>query len=188
MSPLVLSVERWDRERVREGVLGCPMCQARYPIRDGRVDFTPGTVRRPGAGEGADALRLAAQLGLTEPGGVILLTGKYANVHDSLTVLVDVICILVDGAPSHASRAVNFEIADRLPLVDGALRGAGVDSRSSPAFLADVVRTLRPGSRIVAPATSSLPEGARVLARDQNEWVGQVESRPDHVTLIRRRS
>jgi hypothetical protein len=185
--PLVLSVERWDNERVREGVLGCPLCQARYFIREGGVDFTPGTVRRPSSNEGADALRLAAQLGLSEPGGTILLTGRYANVHETLISLADVTCILIDGAPSAASKGVTFVIADRLPIVDGALRGAAVDSRSSPPFLADVMRSLRPGGRIVAPATASLPEGVNVLARDQSEWVGQVESRLDPIPIIRRK-
>ena len=78
----MLSVEKWAGSRVAEGILGCPVCHARYYIHQGSVDFAPGTDSLNHEGATVDPVRLAAQLSLTEPGGIILLTGRYAVVHD----------------------------------------------------------------------------------------------------------
>ena len=175
-SALVLSVESWAGPRVAEGVLGCPQCKARYPIRGGTIHFAgAGTVQRDNAAEGADVMRLAAQLGLTEPGGIILLAGRYATIHASLTDLVEVTCVLVGAEYSASPLAVNFVVGDRLPLVGHALRGAAIDVEGA-GILTDVVRCTRPGGRIVAPAASPIPSGVRLIARDDREWVGEVEN------------
>src|SRR4029434_6055806 len=85
-SSLVLSVEQWTEQRIAEGVLGCPMCHARYPIHRGVADFSKGVgvVRPPDEQPRADAMRLAAQLALADGGGVVLLTGRYAAAHEAL--------------------------------------------------------------------------------------------------------
>jgi uncharacterized protein YbaR (Trm112 family) len=175
-SALVLAVESWAGPRVAEGVLGCPVCKARYPIRKGTIHFAgAATVQREKADENAEVMRLAAQLGLTEPGGMILLTGGYATVHASLTELVEVTCLLVGAEYSAAPLAVNFVVEDRLPLVDHALRGAAVDA-DRVGMLTEVVRCTKPGGRIVAPAASQVPSGVRLVARDDREWVGEVDN------------
>ncbi len=131
-------------------------------------------------------MRLAAQLGLSEPGGIVLLTGSYAGAATELLDLVDVTCILIDEIAEDSDAAVTFRICDRLPLVDNSLRAAAVDeSRASVAFLADVARCLRPGGRVVAPAGSAGPASVQILARDEREWVGEVES-TEPLTPLRR--
>ncbi|MGH9203351.1 MAG: Trm112 family protein, partial [Vicinamibacterales bacterium] len=100
-SPLVLSADAWRGARILSGTLGCPVCHARYAIRDGGVDFT-GSDRsheayapdEPGT---FDSTRLAAQLDLSEPGGIILLTGRYATRVEDLSALVDAVYVLVDS-------------------------------------------------------------------------------------------
>jgi uncharacterized protein YbaR (Trm112 family) len=186
-SPLVLSADAWSGTRVMSGVLGCPVCHARYPIENGVVDFTSGSRPAPAAIEGeTDATRLAAQLGLAEAGGIVLLTGRYASGVAALLELVDVTCVLVDELAAGTADSVTFRIIDRLPLVDNALRAAAVDhSRANAAFLADVVRCVRPGGRLVVPISSSRPETVRILARDSREWVGEVES-TEPLTPLRR--
>jgi uncharacterized protein YbaR (Trm112 family) len=184
-SALVLSVESWAGPRVVEGVLGCPQCNARFQIRGGTIHFAgTGTVQREKTAEGADVMRLAAQLGLTEPGGLILLTGRYATVHASLTELVEVTCLLVGAEYSASPLAVNFVVEGRLPLVDHALRGAAIDVEGA-GISTDVVRCTRPGGRIVAPAAYPIPSSVRLIARDDLEWVGEVE---DVSTVQLRRS
>ena len=83
---LVLSVESWSGKRVSEGLLGCPLCHARYPIRQGAVDFTGGSsdVRHMVSDASVDVMRLAAQLQLNEPGGIVLLTGRYRRERGSV--------------------------------------------------------------------------------------------------------
>src|SRR6185503_16172063 len=97
-SSLVLSVEDWAGPRVSEGVLGCPICHARYRIHRGAVEFVPHaeSVRRPGAA--VDPVRLAAQLSLTEPGGIILLTGRFADAHEQLSQFAEAAYVLLDAA------------------------------------------------------------------------------------------
>lgn len=176
---LVLSVESWSGPRVSEGLLGCPVCHARYPIHEGAADFTggPTVVRRPDPGSPPEAMRLAAQLSLAEPGGIILLAGRHAASAEQLATLADVMCLLVAAAPSLSPFVVNIDVGDRLPLADGTLRGAAVDEQhSSLGILVEIARCVHARGRIVAPAQSPMPPGTLLIARDEREWVGEVEA------------
>lgn len=188
-SPLVLSVEAWHGSRIVRGVLGCPVCRARYSIVDGVVDFTGGdvhTTARSGSPPADDALRLAAQLGLAEPGGLVLLTGRYASQSRHLLDLVDVTCLLADASDPSSAEGVLLRLAERLPLGGGALRGAAIDSpRAASEFLAEVVRCTRGRGRIVGPAGAPVPVGASLIARDDREWVAEVEAVVTTVPLRR---
>jgi uncharacterized protein YbaR (Trm112 family) len=187
-SSLVLSVHAWSGQRVAEGLLGCPICHARYPIHRGVVDFTAGVevIRRDGLDGPADVMRLAAQLSLSEPGGIILLAGGYTAVADQLVQLAGVTCMLVDAPLSSSPGAVNLEVADRLPLAEGVLKGAAIDAlRATEAFLAGIARCVKPLGRIVAPSQSMQPRGCRLIARDAQEWVVEVEELTSPVTLRR---
>ena len=184
----MLSVESWSGQRVSEGQLGCPVCHARYPIRRGAVDFGGGShdVRHAPNSAPADAMRLAAQLSLTEAGGILLLTGPYAACADMLAEFADVTCLLVDAAPGLSETAVHIHVSERLPLVDRALRGAAVtESHNEPAFVAEVARCVRPGGRIVAPARMAVPIGSRLIARDDREWVVEMEGSSAPIPLRR---
>ncbi len=178
-STLVLSVEKWAGPRVAEGELGCPICHARYPIREGGIDFAGGTtVRRGTVTESPDPMRLVAQLNLREPGGMVLLTGSYGMIHEALSTLIESTCLIVDGAPTNSPLAVNLELNERVPLADRTLRGAAVDA-TGLRLLPDLVRCVMPGGRIVAPGDAPLPVGVTLIARDEREWVADVEgSRP----------
>ena len=185
-SALVLSVEQWAGPRVSEGLLGCPICHARYSIHRGAVEFAPGadSVRRAGAA--VDPLRLAAQLALTEPGGIILLTGRFADVHEELLQFVEATFVLVDAEATSSPMAVNFQVSDRLPFLDRALRAAAIDDRRATASaLTDVIRCVRGGGRIVMPASTPALTGLTAIARDDVELVGEVTSISTPVSLRR---
>lgn len=189
-SSLVLSVEAWSDLRVAEGLLGCPVCHARYPIHQGAVNFTAGAaiVRRNAPDTPVNVMRLAAQLSLTEPGGTILLAGGYADAADQLVQLAGVTCVLVDAPLSSLPGAVNLEVSDRLPLAERVLKGAAIDApRATEAFLDEIARRVRPLGRIVAPSRSTPPRGCRLIARDAQEWVAEVEEFPSPLTLRRAR-
>lgn len=172
---LVLAVESWAGPRIAEGTLGCPVCHARYAIHRGAIDFAPGSdsVRR--AGPAADPLRLAAQLSLTEPGGIMLLTGRYAAANEQLAPFGETTFVLIDAEDASLPTAVNIKVGDRLPFINGAFRAAAIDeTRTSVAFLAEVVRCLRDGGRLVMPASAPLPVQIRVIAQDDTETVGEA--------------
>lgn len=186
-SPLVLSVDAWSGHRIRDGVLGCPVCRARYPIRAGHVDFAGhSAVRQEGAGPPADPTRLAAQLALIEPGGIVLLTGRYAEAHAALAAMSEVTFLLVNSAVPPAPSAATMTVQSRLPLAEGTLRGAALDSPGiSAAFLPELARWIRPGGRVVATSGSPLPDGIRLLAEDSAEWVGELAYAGPTVALRR---
>ncbi len=192
-STLVLSAEQWAEGRVSSGFLGCPVCHARYAIRDGVADFTRGVASAAntpsGAVNAADGLRLAAQLDLSDGGGLVLLAGSYADHAPALDAIAHVTCVLLDAgfAIPASMQAVGIRLLDRIPLVDGSLRAAAVDeSGANLSFLAEVSRCVRDGGRVVAPVNSPMPRNVRLLARDEREWVGQIERLPSLVTPQRR--
>src|SRR6185312_15233461 len=78
---LVASIERADERDIVTGMLGCPICFAEYPIREGVVFFaenapTPAYV----APTEEDAMRLAAALDLTDARMTAVLHGSW-GVH-----------------------------------------------------------------------------------------------------------
>lgn len=178
----MLSVDRWAEGRVSDGFLGCPVCHARYEIREGVADFTNGERRddshRQPEVTGPDGLRLAAQLDLSEGGGLVMLTAGYSMLVPALNERVQATYLIVSSysASPGSPQEVSIRLLDRIPLVDGALRAAAIDaSHASARFLSEVARCVRDGGRIVAPADSPPPANARVLARDEREWVAKVE-------------
>ena len=186
-SSLVLSAEAWTGSQISSGVLGCPRCHARYPIRDGVLDFSGGAdVAEPlptTTGHATEAIRLAAQLGLIDSGGLILLSGRYTTSMERLIDIVDVTCLSVNA---DAAGCVRFKLRERLPLADWCLRGAAIDRpRNTLRFLAEVTRCVRDGGRLVAPADSPVPNGVRVVARDEREWVAEIAVSRQAIALRR---
>lgn len=185
---LVLSAESWNGSRVATGLLGCPACHARYPIVDGIVDFSGGTPapQPPDESLASEPVRLAAQLGLADPGGVILLTGRYASLADGLRELVEVTTVVADVTGELPATAVPFRFSGVLPMRDATLRAAAIDApRNSSGFLAEVARCVAGRGRIVAPARSPMPTGVRLVARDELEWVVEVEAAHPVIPLRR---
>ncbi|HKG91357.1 MAG TPA: hypothetical protein VKA84_05685, partial [Gemmatimonadaceae bacterium] len=77
---LVAAARRMDGRHIIEGTLGCPVCRAEYPIREGAADFRSRDGGAADAGAQAAAvpdetevMRAGALLGLVEGGGVALL-------------------------------------------------------------------------------------------------------------------
>lgn len=179
---LVASSVRTDGRHILEGELGCHVCHEHYPIRNGIARFGE---REPGASIAAApdlanesaAMRIAALLGLAEPGGVVLLTGAFDALAHPMAMMVGETQILVVnplGALGPGD-TVSALTTDRvLPLANGACRGAAVDAtHAEPGFLAEVARVLKPGARLVAPVALPLPDGLTELARDEREWVAE---------------
>lgn len=196
---LVAMVHHADGPLLREADLACPVCGAEFPVRGGVASFTVMDrptlhTHEPGATPTDDvgALRLAAQLGVT--GGMlpILLAGRCATAGAALAEYVDVPQIWVNGAPEAAERPPllsRVEVGERLPLGVGTLAAAAVDAaHATPALLAGLVRAVRQGGRIVAPAGTECPAGVRELARDDREWVAEVTASASGLVELRRRA
>ena len=162
-----------DRQLV-EGVLGCPMCGAEYPVRDGAVWFGLGRADRwsPSevvvSGDPDEVIRLAAQLGIDGRGGRYLFDGAWSSMVAALGEIGPLLALGLDSAMPGLS--VLRDCADRLPVAAGRFRGA-VLARPAAALAAAAARALETAGRLVAPAATPVPDGVTVLARDARQWV-----------------
>ena len=182
-TPLIVVAHRTiDRELV-EGVAGCPVCHLEAQVVDGLVWFPSADARPVAAATSATSAttsatttaveRLVALLGLAEPGGTVLLTGRYAALAPALTRLADVDALLLNAAAAGASSVIVAESV--VPFTDGTFRAAALDAEVSLPVALDAVRTVAEGGRIVGALPLERPSTVRELARDAEEWVGERE-------------
>lgn len=187
---LVAMVHRADGPVLLDADLACPVCGAEFVITDGvaRFDHAPPTA----ASEAVDPLRLAALLGVSEGLLPILLAGHQATAGAALAGLVPVPQVWLN-APGHATAPAGvysaIEALARVPLGVETLAAAAIDrAHADPIMLESIVRAVRLGGRIVAPADTLLPAGVNVLARDAQEWVAEVTTRASGLVELRRRA
>lgn len=180
---LVLAARRVDDRDVMEGTLGCPVCEAEYPIVSGVARFDHGTPRLTASGvpDEEQALRLAAQLDLSDPRGYAVLVGATA-VHGSLvSTMTGVQLLLVDPPPGigmgFGLSGVTMPAGSAaLPLAPGSARGIALDANATPELARAAADILRPGGRLVSPASTVVPTGLSELARDEHVWVAERAS------------
>lgn len=192
---LVASADRTEGRDILDGTLGCPICHAEYPIRRGVAWFSPpDRAARPAPGaiapanDPAAAMRLAALLELTDPGGFALLAGWWArHAHAIHDIAASHLVLLNPAPPIDAGSGVSvLQAPDVIPLADATCRGVALDAaHADPTRTTAAARILRPRGRLVAPAWTTLPSGVSELARDAELWVAERDARPKLVGLRR---
>jgi uncharacterized protein YbaR (Trm112 family) len=171
---LVILADRIDERRVIDGRLGCANCRETYPVEGSVADLRhpvapplaieQGTAR---AGDDERAMRVAALLGAPIPRSALLViekTGEMAAAISGLLVEAHVIGASAEppvDEPSQGmlSRAI---IGERLPLRDRSLSGAALLGFLSGPVFDELIRTLKPGSRLVL---DQAPQGSADAAR-----------------------
>lgn len=182
-TPLIVVARRVDGRELIDGTAGCMTCHLEAVVTGGVLRIgaphevivggdapdAPDATSPARPGE-ADLERAAALLGLAEPGGAVLLAGRYTALSAPLRERFDVMTAVI------ATRG-------DVPFVDGTFRAAAIDL---PGVMIDeVVRAVAVGGRIVAPSSATVPAGLRELARDDREWVAAREATGPIVTLGR---
>jgi len=181
---LVAAASRMEGRHLVDGVLGCPLCRREYAIRDGTAWFS---ARQPRAGDPdltisttdsdpAHVTRAAALLGLSQPGGIVVLGGSWSAYADALADLGVSHIVVLNGQANASSiqEVSSIVVDDRLPFASAALRGVAVDrSAASRALLASAASSLQSRGRLVAPADAQVPDGVAVLASDDRDWVAE---------------
>lgn len=187
-------VHRADGPFLIEADLACPVCGAEFRIIDGTAHFDVSAPGQPDDTLDAtlDATRTAALLGLTEGYLPVLLAGSYASTGGALADLVPIAQVWLNppaGVASPAAPCSTLAVRERLPLGVETLAAAAVDSaHTTPDMLASIVRAVRVGGRILAPADTPMPTGLKELARDTAEWVAEVTTRASGLVELRRRA
>ena len=181
---LVAAASRMEGRHLVDGVLGCPLCRREYAIQDGTAWFS---AHQPRGGDpdlttlATDAdpgqvTRAAALLGLSQPGGIVVLGGSWAAYADLLAELGVSHVVVLNGRANESSvqEVSSIVVDDRLPFGSAALRAVAVDRAvASPALLASAASSLQSRGRLVAPAGAEVPDGVEVLARDDRDWVAE---------------
>ena len=203
---LVASAYRMEDRDIVSGELGCHVCGARYPVERGVVDFrelgatsSSSADRPPGSHPPRDparrvaptelALRLAALLDLASPGGLAVLTGEWSAAAIPLASgeLIERVQLLALDPDTDLESGGGISLAltgRRIPLRPAAARGIALDeSHSEPDYVSSAAEALRPGGRLLAPASAPLPPGLEEITRDDHYWLASKGAMVQRVTL-----
>ena len=192
---LVLAAHRMDGRDIMEGVLGCPVCHAEYPIADGVARFAdPPAARAQMVATEEAALRLVALLDLTGARGYAIVVGELTKHAQEMRELTDVQLLLVN--PPVGTRmggglsGLTIESSwAKLPLAAASARGIAFDDATTQAQLEDGIDVVAPAGRILAPIGLEIPGGLTELARDDRHWLAECEqvTRSSGVVTLRRK-
>jgi uncharacterized protein YbaR (Trm112 family) len=192
---LVLLADRVEERRVLEGRLGCANCREGYRIHDGAADLRTSASYPASAGEAGTvgdaqegAVRIAALLGLAEAAGTVLVAGPGAVLAPEVSALVpgvEVVALSPAPLPGPEAPGVSRVAAGPgLPFRGRALRGVAFTGGADAELLAEGVRVLAPGSRVVVErAGADVAErlrraGAAVLLEEDGVVVARALGEP----------
>jgi len=185
---LVLSTSEMNGRMVWMGIVGCPVCHRDFEIIDGIVDFTEvvtgerqlRAVRRTPAPDSPvvlDPQSLQALLDLGGPGGYVVLLGSAARLAEGLAGLMGGIHFVGINAPPDVEELPILSILQSdhvIPLRQGMARGMVVGAElAKTTWVAEGVRVLLRGRRLVVEDEQAAPEGLTQLASGQGVWVGE---------------
>lgn len=196
--PLIIVAQRVVGRDLHQGFAGCAECHLEARITQGLVEFPePAAVVSVAAASPIASAplaptperieRTAALLGLAEPGGTILLTGRYTALADRLTEEFELIAVI----PATAATDASAPTSDRIVRIQHAAAHAVFSAQSFRAAAleeptSEALRSLAVGARLLAPAaTPTLPD-TRELARDEEEWLAE-RSAPTPIIQLGRR-
>jgi uncharacterized protein YbaR (Trm112 family) len=183
--PLILLAEDVEDRRVLAGWLGCANCRERFRVEGGFGDV------RYGAGgsqpavtaseSAAEAMRIAALLGVTEGSGLVLVVGAGAVNAGAIADLVPGLEVVAAWAPL-ATRleregVSRLGIAGTLPMRSASMRGVALTDASSEALIEEAARVVAPRARVIVfNGGTHIGErleraGLRVLAQDEHATV-----------------
>ena len=204
---LVAVVQGRNERRVVEGWLGCPQCEARYPIRGGAVHFlddepeaAPEAVLEaapeaaPSEIEAERALQAAALLGAHEAAGYLVLGRGLDAIAEALSRLapgcevVAVGCLGVAPAPGEMSLRISRlqgTVDEALPFRSGSVAGIALLAPDR-SVLMEALRVLQPAGRLVAFGPERHPpagESRAGLAAIEGIEGLEVVAREEHVLV-----
>ena len=179
-SPLVATAARTEARHVVEGLLGCPVCRAEFPIRGGIAHFGGDFAKAAPERDGETGLQLAAFLELTDARGFAILCGGWAAHANAVRQVSSTPLVLVNppGRLDVSATGVLL-VRGRAPLAPGSARAAAMDHTSDAALIASVIAAVRPKGRIVGAASLVTPAGVTEIARDERLWIGEKSAAPE---------
>lgn len=182
---LVAAFTRMKERFVIEGKLGCPVCTSSYAIIAGVADlrldqkesvYSNTSYHIDSASFDDEVMRAAALLGLIRPGWTVAVEGVPLSFASKLSRLAQARVVSVNPASGNAEddEGVAVVLSDyRFPLGTGSIDGAFLANPTATA-IRECHRILRPGGRLVVPATTQLDDSFKELARDERSIVAEA--------------
>ncbi len=159
---------------VRSGQLGCPMCGATFRVEHGIAELDSAPSATGGAALPPDAVH--ALLGLTGPGGYVVLVGSAADGWQQLAELNPGIAMVAVNPPAplaDSAPVLSVVRSPIIPLKSRSMRGVvlGGDLGADPGRVSDAARVTLPGLRVVGQGPEpGIPE-LELLASADRYWV-----------------
>ena len=164
---------------ILRGLVGCPACKQEYPIADGVVHFgqAAAAAEAAAAAAAADPDAIWALLGLTSPGGLVVLVGSAARLAGELARRmggVHFIGMNPSAGIEMSPALTRLRHPDHIPLRHAVARGVvlGAEASAEP-WISEGARVLLNGQRLVAVAETISAPGLEGLAAGHGLWVGQ---------------
>lgn len=185
---LVAAFDKAEGRVILEGRLGCPVCGAEYRITAGAAQFDSSSKAQVPEKRAVadDPWRIAALLDLRTADALVVLYGDMSRTASALCELLPIRVLAINpGAGLEPRERLGIVRAPAgIPVRTGVAAGVAVD-RTTPAVLADAVRVLWHGGRLLAPHETPVPPGFSELARDEREVVAVKEIAAGGVQLTR---
>jgi uncharacterized protein YbaR (Trm112 family) len=173
-SYLVLLPDRMDGRTVREGRLGCPICGRTYAVAEGILDLGGG-IPEPPAATLLEPEALTALVGLSGPGGYLVLVGRPADRSAEVSELNPGVGLVAvnPGTEVEGGPTTSVIRSAMLPLKSRSMRGVVLGSPygSDPRWVAEAARVVLPGLRVAGEG--AVPgSGIDLMASAGGVWVG----------------
>ena len=184
---LVAAIDEVDGRVIINGRLGCPVCSTEYEIRDGVLEISADVPHDHDERAQADPWRIAALLDIQQPSANVVREGVHTQTVDALLAIVPgrIVALNPLGDLAPQERLAVIRSHPTIPLRSASVESVALTAATDPA-LAEAVRVLRTGGRLLAPAGTPVPAGLREIARDEQEWVAVSELSHADVQLTRR--
>ena len=180
-SPLIAQATKTENRRIHTGTLGCPVCHAEFPIRDGVAWFgeiPPMTDFEIPSQE--SAMRVAAFLELTDARGFALLCGRWGVHSELIGLIAETPLVVVNHSVATPIQHTAGGIRGRvIPFAAGSARALAISETSTKEIIESGVRALKAGGRVLAPGRIPVPDGVTEIVRDDKEWVGEKTATPE---------
>ncbi len=167
-----------DGRRIVRGVVGCPACNAEFPVVEG-VAYFARRAQPPRAGAASpayDAAALASFLNLSGPGGYAVLVGGAARFGADIVAVVPGVHFVAVNPPPDVSEgpALSLLVAAALPFKSATVRAVAVGAdHADAAWLGEAGRILLPGLRLAVEDERASADGISELARGGGLFVGE---------------
>ena len=175
---LVLLPEEMLGRSVRSGHLGCPVCHREYRIENGVVLLTTLPLPSPDPtpiDPLVDAPAIAAFLGMAGPGGYVGVVGSLPGLDGGLVSALPGVHVAAVNPPAETRELPMMSVlrAPAIPIKSRSLRGVvlGGQLGTEPYWIAEAVRVLLPGLRVVGQGAPPAREDVSVLASAGGWWV-----------------